>query len=221
MADTSEQSPQADLSRIQLGMRLPRRRWPIWKVCYSIFLGVLLGIVLLVVVFAMLDWRYTISTIESHGGHMRRRLFAPIAILSAASLFLVANPRSALAEERKKPPTKKEYLKQVNAMCSQLSDQLDSLTAQHGISQDQQPTPDRVDAFAKDYVAFMRDRLTQVRAITAPKGDRKKVAAIFDALVKAVDAVEANPEVLVGRNDPFERADKLARAYGLKECAPQ
>ena len=82
-----------------------------------------------------------------------------------------------------------------------------------------QPTRAETIAFARKVaVPTAQAELDQLRALRPPKGDEARVKAILDASQAAVDKVRANPSLLVGDNGS-DRANRLARAYGLTACA--
>lgn len=51
-----------------------------------------------------------------------------------------------------------------------------------------------------------------------PKGEEKQVEAMITAMEDAFAQAEANPGTLISSSAPFNKPNKLAEDYGLKEC---
>jgi hypothetical protein len=66
----------------------------------------------------------------------------------------------------------------------------------------------------------LEKEVQKLKALGAPSGDEAKVEAILAALGEAVEAGKENPQsLLVAEQTPFNRANALAKAYGLRICA--
>jgi hypothetical protein len=60
----------------------------------------------------------------------------------------------------------------------------------------------------------------EIEALGAPSGDEKEVEALTAAIENGLKAAEKNPpSVEVPAENPFRKADKLAREYGFTACA--
>jgi hypothetical protein len=66
----------------------------------------------------------------------------------------------------------------------------------------------------------VEDQVSKIRALGAPKGDEDQVNAILDAADEGVQKGKQDPLSLTkeGSAGPFDKANKLANAYGLKTC---
>jgi hypothetical protein len=84
------------------------------------------------------------------------------------------------------------------------------------------PSDAEIESFGTEVaVPNLRDQLTELRALTQPPGDEARLAAIYDAAERAIDALEADPGVLGDQraaSDLFAESRRLARRYGLGIC---
>ncbi len=88
------------------------------------------------------------------------------------------------------------------------------------LSGSQQPTAAQVQQFAtQTAIPNIQAQITGVEALPAPAGDEEQVKAITDSAQQAVDKLKQDPSLLQSNNDPFAEANKLAKQYGLDECA--
>ena len=82
------------------------------------------------------------------------------------------------------------------------------------------------DAEIEDFVVGtavpnFREEVDELRSLTPPRGDEQRVAAIYDAVERAVDQLEANPQSFADDaavSRLVAEARRVGRAYGLKEC---
>lgn len=122
------------------------------------------------------------------------------------------------------PLSKKEFLKQGNAICADLEEQVGTLAEElfgPYENSDTEPPPEVIDAFAAGLVPAVREAMADIDALQPPTQDEKKVQKIIDAWTDAADTIEADPSILVEQQsaDVFRKADRLARKYGLKVCS--
>ncbi len=120
--------------------------------------------------------------------------------------------------------TKKEYLKQANALCADANQQIAAGFEQGFGSSgpDSQPTPEQVDAAVTNLVTISRQVLDDLEALQGPNSFEKKVHKVIHKLRGVVDDVEADPQGFFSSEaDPFAKADKQARKLGLKQCGAE
>ena len=114
--------------------------------------------------------------------------------------------------------TKPQFLKKGNAICSRGTQQM-NIAGRTTFKSPGHPTAKETIAFAKKIAVPTQQRvLDQLRALSPPKGDEARVKAILAAAQAAVNKVRANPSLL-GGNNGSDKANQLARAYGLTACA--
>ena len=115
--------------------------------------------------------------------------------------------------------TKPDYIARGDQICAAGSFKIgDQARKQFGNAQ---PTPAQGGQFVRDVIVpTFEEQLAQLRALPAPSGDGQTVAAIYDALEKGVVALKEDPTLFAtpAAGGAFERASRLARAYGFKQC---
>ncbi len=127
-----------------------------------------------------------------------------------------------------KAPSKAEYLKKANAICTEFNNK--GAAATRGLARNpQHPTPREAQAMVKELDPITRQSVSRTRALKPPKGDEKKVKAIYDAADEGTAAYERaskSPKASLAAitsagtaHDPYGRANALAKAYGLTACA--
>jgi hypothetical protein len=115
--------------------------------------------------------------------------------------------------------TKAEFLKQGNAICRKGNHDIEG-TAKKQFG-NQRPSPSQLKKFATGtLIPSVQSQIDQIRDLAAPSGDEDKVNAILDEAQGALDKGKKDPIILVSeKNDPFNKANKLAKSYGLTVCA--
>jgi hypothetical protein len=115
------------------------------------------------------------------------------------------------------PATKEEWIAQAEAICVEGRQKNEEALQALGRSSDQE-----FEAFIREtFLPTLRDQLSQLRDLPPPKGDEDEVTAILNTLEEAYENVEQDPGLVtegLRANPPLEEADRLAKAYGLKEC---
>jgi hypothetical protein len=117
------------------------------------------------------------------------------------------------------PLSKKEWVKQGNAVCKSVNDGVETAaqSAFAGLGKNDKPSDAQFAAFAAAALPIFKDGVAQIDALEEPKaltaGVKKFTTAVSDAVAK----VEADPTILNG--DPFKKVDKIAKKIGLKTCA--
>jgi len=116
-------------------------------------------------------------------------------------------------------PSKTEFIKDANAICKE-GDKRINADAEKAFSANKRPSKAEVTKFSEDTaIPEIQAQIDDLRDLGAPSGDDEKVSAILDEAQSALDEVEADPTVFLSDTDPFAKANKLAKGYGLTECA--
>jgi hypothetical protein len=116
------------------------------------------------------------------------------------------------------PLSKAEYIAQGDQICAEGTLKITE-EAQKALS----GTPSSEDAqqFVQDVlVPTFRELADDLRALPPPPGDEQTTAAIYDALEEGLDALAADPAVFLEPHTGgvFDQANRLAQAYGFKQC---
>ncbi|MGH2957911.1 MAG: hypothetical protein ACRDL6_13070 [Solirubrobacterales bacterium] len=135
-------------------------------------------------------------------------------------------------------PSKLDYISQADGLCAfyesrveQLGRQRFGLTAKDFkvlpsgrivFRPGRRPSDAEIEQFvAGTAVPNLREQLEELRALTPPRGDEQRVAAIFDAAERAVDGLEADPQAFADDaavRRLFAPARAAGRRYGMREC---
>jgi hypothetical protein len=124
------------------------------------------------------------------------------------------------------PLSKDAFLAKANAICKQGDQDISQAGKQFfqslGLSGNQQPSAEQLQQFATEtLVPKVQAQISAIEALPAPSGDEDQVTAITDSAQQSLDKIKADPSLLEasGGDDPFANTDKLAKDYGLDECA--
>ena len=114
--------------------------------------------------------------------------------------------------------TKAEFLKQGNAICAKGNKEIDA-AANKTFEKGQQPSKAQITKFAEDtLIPSVEEQIDGLRDLNPPSADEDQVNAILDEADSALDETKDDPSVFAEDKDPFKKANKMAIAYGLKEC---
>jgi hypothetical protein len=117
------------------------------------------------------------------------------------------------------PLTKEAYITRGDQICAQGTLTIGQAGRERfGTSQ---PTKDQAVQFGQDVVVpSLEDTLSKLRALQPPAGDEAATSAIYDAVEQAIDQLKQDPELFLGTSQggAFARANRLAQAYGFKQC---
>ncbi len=139
--------------------------------------------------------------------------------LSMVGALAGAGSAGATVADKKKPLTKKAFIKEADKIC------LQAATLQNEIAQDyfadlppgENPDLETLSAFWEEDAPIVQQMIDSIRALNEPKADKKKVKKILDAVQRGLDEIEEDPAVLL-TEAPFAEADELAKSYGFKVC---
>jgi hypothetical protein len=117
--------------------------------------------------------------------------------------------------------TKAQFIKQADAICKKAHDQFEKAFNQT-FSANQQPSKAQLSKFAENtLVPGVQGQIDEIRDLNPPSADQDQVDAIIDAVQRGVNKIKADPTSLAPdvRGDPLGKGHRLAREYGMKECA--
>jgi hypothetical protein len=120
--------------------------------------------------------------------------------------------------------TKDAFLAKANEICKKGNQSIKQAGQQFfnslGLSKNQQPTSDQIQQFGSEtLIPKVEAQISAIEALPAPSGDEDRVTAITDAAQQDLDKVKADPSLLNANSDPFTDANRLAKQYGLDQCA--
>ena len=144
-----------------------------------------------------------------------------LAVLAIALVAAGCGSSKKSGESGSSKITKAEFLRKGNAICAQGNKELDAQGKKLFAGQKSKPTKAQIAEFAKKYaIPSVEKQVNGIRALGAPAGDEDKVKAILDAADEGVAKLKQDPAALAASegSDPFAKANKLARDYGLTVC---
>lgn len=125
--------------------------------------------------------------------------------------------------------TKAEFVKQGNAICAagnkELDEGFESFAKEHNLSGNDQPTQAQITEVAETVlIPGVRKQVEKIDALGVPSEDAEGAEEIVDAAQEALEEVEDEPALIApqaGQKNPFAKANRLARDYGLETCGEE
>jgi len=148
---------------------------------------------------------------------MRKQAITLFAVALTVALFMLGCGGDSASI------SKAEFIKQAEAVCEEGEKQLRKDLAAFLKKHENVKSPTQEDVAELVQVVFsgnIKAEVKKLRAIEVPSGDKKQVKALLDAREESLKNAEANPLGL-NRNSKliFAKSRKLAKEYGLEECA--
>jgi hypothetical protein len=114
--------------------------------------------------------------------------------------------------------TKAEFLKQGNAICKKGDKEINTV-AEKTFTSKQHPSDAEITKFAEGTVIpNVQGQIDGLRDLNPPSDDEDQVNAILDEAQSALDKGKDDPTIFASNQDPFKKANQLAKDYGLTEC---
>lgn len=117
--------------------------------------------------------------------------------------------------------SKAQFVKRANALCTRAREErLEAMNAYGEQNADLSQEERLVGVIKEVFLPTMEAQLAELRALGAPRGDRKQVERIIVAYEQSLDDIaelegaESTPAI----NRDLNQAGALARKYGLREC---
>ncbi len=148
-----------------------------------------------------------------------RRRTTTAAFLAAVALSGCGEDEDSYSPVVADPLSKVEFLREADRICisteAQIEAAADELATQPG-----GPDPREVERIALAVVVpALETEVRAIRAIGAPPGEEKQVAAILAATERGIEEIEGAPRALAdGPPAGLRQAKRLAKAYGSREC---
>lgn len=117
-------------------------------------------------------------------------------------------------------PTKAEYTKSADAVCTKNNATGKSAQAKAVAALGDTPSQDDVTGLLTSTVfPVLDDRLKQLRALDKPADDADKLNGIYDEFAGELKKAKADPAAVAGTQaSPFAASTAKMKAYGLKVC---
>ena len=120
-----------------------------------------------------------------------------------------------------KPLTETQWKKQGNTICRQINNEINEIgnEAFAELGQDEEPTEAQLTAYVEQLQPVISNGLVSINKLQEPKSVRKGLTKFNREVTEVLVALDDDPTILLGNEDPFEDASKAAKAVGLKTCA--
>jgi hypothetical protein len=117
------------------------------------------------------------------------------------------------------PLSKVEFLREADRICFASEARIEA-AADDLVAGNREPRPAEVERVAIGVVVpALESEVRAIRALGAPEGDERQVEAILAATEEGIAAIERDPRGLLdGIPAPLGRAQRLAEAYGSRQC---
>lgn len=113
--------------------------------------------------------------------------------------------------------TKAEFIKQADGICKQGEARIEVEAEKFGI----ETMADQEKLVTDVVVPGIQAQAEKIADLGAPEGDEETIEEMVEAVENGAAELEANPLAGMEGKAPLGEASKIARAYGLKECASE
>lgn len=120
--------------------------------------------------------------------------------------------------------SKAEFVKQASAACAKTREQLtQEFVKLFEQASKSPPKPTEVSPEVKfveeNYVTGFQRQIDEVSALGAPAGDEEEITAFLESMQQEIEKAAEDPQAFITRDAGLGKAPKLAKAYGLTNCA--
>ena len=106
-----------------------------------------------------------------------------------------------------------------NAICKAGNKKIDA-AADETFKGNQRPSNAQLEEFATETVVpNIQGQVSDVRELEPPAEDQEQITEFLDEAQGEIETIKGDPASLFTDTSSFEKANDLARAYGLDECA--
>lgn len=140
-----------------------------------------------------------------------------ISLILAAILLLFGMAGCGGSDSGEAALSKKEFVKKAKDICIKAEDE----QYKQGFTYVQEhPNVKQEDVVVPAALPPIEKELAKLKDLPAPEQDQSQLTAFYEALEKAITDTKADPgSAMVEKGNPFNKANKLAEAYGLEGCA--
>jgi hypothetical protein len=124
--------------------------------------------------------------------------------------------------------TKAEFIKKADEICESAEEKIErefeSFAKEHNLSEKQPPSSkESAEAAETILLPNIEGQIEDIRALGAPSGEEQEVEELLTAVEAGVEKGKQDPVAFIEEEggDPLNKADKMAREYGLKVCGSE
>jgi hypothetical protein len=158
---------------------------------------------------------------------MRRRMICGLALMAALIVGVCVagcGSSSSSSTETTAAISKAEFVAKGNAVCVKgekaQEAEVNAYLKKHGLENKKPSKAQEAELVETVFAPNIQSQIDGVRALGAPSGEEQQVESALELSQQALEKVEANPELVFGKQDPFAAAGKQLHALGLVKCAP-
>lgn len=113
---------------------------------------------------------------------------------------------------------KAEYVKKADAICSRHHDNIEEKFFAAAESKGAGTRAGISEAVETVMLPELRAEASQIRALGMPSGEDEAASAILDAFEEGIKEIQSTAGAGGGTSPAMEKANRLAKAFGLKTC---
>jgi hypothetical protein len=154
----------------------------------------------------------------------RRRLTPVIAVAVAAAAAAGCGGDEGIPTG---DVSKRQYIAQADQICAAGDRAINRAGREHfgpggtlGLQEGEEPSRQQIASFVEETVIpNIQGQLDDLRELEAPEADAEQIEEIYETAQDSLDALGEDPSAAAGEDgNPFAQANRLARAYGMKDC---
>jgi hypothetical protein len=123
--------------------------------------------------------------------------------------------------------TKAQFIKQADAICKKenaaIETEFEKFAKENNIPTNKEPNKEQGEELVEQVlIPNVKNQSEQIRDLGAPSGEEDRVETLLDTLDEGIEEAEDDPAALfTAKTDPFGKANKLAREFGLEACGEE
>lgn len=139
--------------------------------------------------------------------------------IGLVALLMAAGALASCGGSESEPVTKKELLRQGNAICGKFQQGREEVVAEYGSRfQGKEPTKaDKVEVLT-ELVERYEEATANLAELDPPEADQAKVERMIAEMEAAADKAHQNPLGELSDSNFFTKSSEEAKAYGLDQC---
>jgi len=156
-----------------------------------------------------------------------KRFIALFAALAVLAMIVAGCGGDSDSTESTSSLTKAEFLKQGNAICAkgekEIEEGFEEFAKENNLPENKQPSKAQLTEAVEEVVLpAVDEQVESIRDLGLPSEGGEEADEVLKAAEEAIEKGEEDPASLANEKaDPFAKANKLARDYGLTKCGEE
>ena len=158
---------------------------------------------------------------------MSKRFTALFAALAVLAMIVAGCGGDSDSTESTSSLTKAEFVKQGNAICAkgekEIEEGFEEFAKENNLPENKQPSKAQLTEAVEEVVLpTVDEQVESIRDLGLPSEGGEEADEVLKAAEEAIEKGEEDPASLASEKaDPFAKANKLARDYGLTKCGEE